>query len=67
LKGKDHDRFTATFELFTSLINYVRSTGLKFVPGETVRVDEDRYFTVRPPTPEEWWLDSEGEMLVLEC
>src|SRR5262249_2302979 len=64
--GTGHDQFSATFELFTSLLNYLRSSGSKFEPGETVRVDKDRYFTVRKPTPEEWWLDADGELLVLE-
>jgi hypothetical protein len=66
IPGTGHDKFSTTFELFTSLLNYLRSTGLKFEPGETVRIDEDRYFTVRSPTPEEWWLDAAGEMLILE-
>lgn len=64
--GTGHDQFSATFELFTSLLNYLRTTGLKFETGETVRVDEDRYFTLRGPKSEEWWLESEGGMLVLE-
>ncbi len=64
--GKGHDQFSATFEMFTSLLNYLRSTGLKFEIGETVRVDEDRFFVVRVPKPEEWWLDSDGDMLVLD-
>jgi hypothetical protein len=64
--GTGHAQFSATFALFTSLLNYLRSSGLRFEPGETVRVDENRYFTVRKPTPEEWWLEAEGNMLVLE-
>ncbi|HEY2784557.1 MAG TPA: hypothetical protein VGJ05_06230 [Fimbriiglobus sp.] len=64
--GRSHDQFSTTFQTFTSLLNYLRSTGLKFEIGETVRVDDDHYYTVREPKPEEWWLDSDGELLVLE-
>ncbi|MFO0935255.1 MAG: hypothetical protein U0798_01930 [Gemmataceae bacterium] len=62
-----HEEFTSTFQLFSALSNYLRETQLDVLPGETIRVDEERFFVARSPNDKEWYLDSEeGITLVLE-
>ena len=62
-----HADFTATFQLVSALTNYLKETGLDVAPGETIRVDEDRYFVARAPTEAEWYLESDdGPTRVLE-
>ena len=66
-KTGTHEEFTSTFQLFSAMSNYLRETKLDVHPGETIRVDEERYFVARAPTNAEWFLDSEeGMTLVLE-
>lgn len=61
-----HDHGQRVFRLFTGVLGYLRETGLRFEPGEVVRVDEDTHLKVRQPTLMEWWLESSGPMLVLD-
>lgn len=66
-KTGTHEEFTNTFQLFSAMSNYLRESKLDVIPGETIRVDEERYFVARAPTGAEWFLDSEeGMTLVLE-
>ncbi len=66
-KAGTHEEFTQTFQLMSAFTNYLRETRLEVTPGETIRVDEERYFVARKPSEAEWFLDSEeGFTLVLE-
>ncbi len=53
-------------ELFSNLFNYLRSSGAEFAPGHTMQVGEDEFLRLRAPAEGEYWLDTSGEMLVLE-
>jgi hypothetical protein len=55
-----------TFELFNNLFEYLRESGNRFVPDCRIQLDDDLFFRLRARTPEEWYLESEGEMLVAE-
>jgi hypothetical protein len=55
-----------TFELFNNLFEYLRESGNRFVPDCRIQLDDDLFFRLRARTPEEWYLASEGEMLVAE-
>lgn len=55
-----------TFQLFNNLFAYLRETGNSFVPDCRLQLDNDMFFRLRARTPEEWYLESEGEMLVAE-
>ena len=61
-----HDLGSATFEVFSNLLAYLRNTGKQFAPGNTMRVGDDVFMRLRARTPHEWYLESEGEMLVAE-
>jgi hypothetical protein len=66
-RARGHEEGQATFGLFSGLLGYLRSTGLEFEDGETVKIDESRMMTVRKPIDSEWWLDSPGPVWVLEA
>jgi hypothetical protein len=61
-----HEEGQGVFHLFSGVLGYLRETGLKFEPGEIVRVDDDTHLKVREPTLQEWWLESSGTMWVLD-
>lgn len=64
----EHSDFTNVFQLFSALSNYLRETQVEVVPGEKIRVDENRYYGTRNPIESEWYLDSEeGITIVLEA
>lgn len=61
-----HEEGTATFNLFAGMLDYLRETGQTFVTGDTLRVGEDKYFRFRDCVEHEWFLKSEGRILVAE-
>lgn len=62
-----HETFTESFQLFTAMLNYLAETGLDVQIGETIRVDDERYFVARKPGDAEWFLESdEGITVVLD-
>jgi hypothetical protein len=61
-----HEAGSVTFEWFCNLLAYLHHTGKQFAPGDTMRVGEADYLRLRPRAQEEWYLESEGEMLVAE-
>jgi hypothetical protein len=60
-----HDAGHAVFDLFTNILNYARERGLNFEAGETINAGDLGPLTFRERTQTEWWLESEGSMLVL--
>ncbi|MDY3558867.1 DUF4261 domain-containing protein [Gemmata sp. JC673] len=66
LHAPDHTSAQFTFELFGNALRYLRTSGQRFAPGHTMQVGDDLFLRLRARTPDEWYLDSEGEMLVAE-
>jgi len=61
-----HELGSATFELFSNLLAYQRQSGKQFGPGHTMQVGDGVYLRLRARTMEEWYLESDGEMLVAD-
>ncbi len=55
-----------TFELFNNLFAYLRETGIRFGPDSRFQLDDHLFFQFRARTPDEWYLESPGEMLVVD-
>ena len=66
LRGAGHEETPVCFELFGNLLAYLRTSGKWFAPGDTLRIEDDTYLRLRARTPDEWYLESEGEMLVAD-
>lgn len=66
LRADGHHQGSATFNLFANLLAHLRESGKPFVPGDTLNVGEDMYLRVRERTPAEWFLELDGELLVVE-
>ncbi len=66
LRGDDRKTIQFTFELFNNLLAYARESGTRFVPDSRFQLDDDLFFRLRARGAEEWYLESEGEMLVAE-
>ena len=54
------------FELFTNLLNYLRNSGATLGAGHTMQVGPETYLRARAPAEGEYFLESEGELLVVE-
>ncbi|MBN9122298.1 MAG: DUF4261 domain-containing protein [Planctomycetes bacterium] len=65
-RAAGHEETPFTFELFGNLLAYLRTSGKWFAPGDTIRVTDDLFLRVRARTPDEWYLESEGAMLVAD-
>ena len=61
-----HHKGNDTFDLFASVLNYLRSTGSEFEPGAVLDMGEAGRFTLRESRPTEYWLRSTGPLFVLE-
>lgn len=66
IRAEGHNQAPSTLELFGNMLGYLRKNGKKFVPGDTMGVGENQFFRIRARTTEEWFLESAGEMLVVE-
>jgi hypothetical protein len=64
--AEGHHQGTATFGLFTNMLGYLRNARKTFAPGDRMGVGEGQFFRFRPRTEEEWFLESAGELLVIE-
>ena len=60
-----HNEGQDTFDLIDALMSYLRDSGKRFAPGHTAQMGPDR-LRFRAPKPDEGFLASEGEMLVVE-
>lgn len=54
------------FDMFGSILRYMLNTGNRLAPGHTMQIGEEEYLRCRAPTEDEPWLESKGEMLVVE-
>jgi hypothetical protein len=55
-----------TFTLFTALLAYLQRTGERFEAGDTIDLAGEGKLKLREPRVDEWFLESEGIMLVIE-
>lgn len=61
-----HAQTGETFGLFAGMLGYLRQMGEAFTAGDTVDLGGGAKLRLRAPTEAEWWLEGEGEMLVVE-
>jgi hypothetical protein len=66
IRAGGHHEGQFTFFLFSRLLDYLRESGKSFAPGHTMQVGEDTFLRVRAPAEAEWYLETDGEMLVCE-
>lgn len=66
LLAEDHQQGALVFDLFTSVLNYLLTSGETCRVGDTMQVGSERFFRLRAPAPEETFLVQEAELLVLE-
>jgi len=66
-KADGHHQGTETFDLFANMLSYLRESGSEFAPGHTMQVGDNLYMKLRSPTAAEWYLESNGNMLVCEA
>jgi hypothetical protein len=66
LRTDDRKLVPFTFELFNNLYAYLRESGARFAPDSRFQLDDDIFYRLRARTPDEWYLESPGEMLVAE-
>lgn len=65
-RAAGHNETPFCFELFGNLLSYLRTSGKHFAPDDTIRIADDAYLRLRARTTNEWYLESEGEMLVAD-
>lgn len=65
-RADGHHQGSETFDLFANMLGYLRESGAAFAPGHTMQIGDDTYLRLRAPTADEWFLESDGEMLVAE-
>jgi hypothetical protein len=54
------------FDIFENILRYLRTSGAHLAAGHTSQVGENEFVRFRAPTKDEAFLESEGEMLVVE-
>jgi hypothetical protein len=54
------------FGMFDSIMRYILNSGKRLAAGHTMQLGAENYLRCRAPTAEEPWLESKGEMLVVE-
>ncbi len=62
----EHAETSRIFKLFAGMLGYLRETGENFVPGDTIDLGNGPKLRLREPTEAEWFLESDGPMLVVE-
>lgn len=64
--AEGHHEGQKYFDLFSNIWSYLLSSKATFAEGHTMQIGPDSYFRVRLPTPEEYFLQSEGPLFVAE-
>jgi hypothetical protein len=54
------------FDMFDSIWRYLLNTGKTLAAGHTMQIGDEDYLRCRSPRKDEPWLESKGEMLVVE-
>lgn len=60
------DQGTEMFHLLSNILAYLRESGETFLPGDTMQTSDRQYLRVRDRTRNEWFLESDGRILVVE-
>ncbi len=61
-----HGETAAAFQLFAGMSGYLRTMGESFTAGDVVDLGDGAKLRLREPSEVEWFLDSNGPMLVIE-
>jgi hypothetical protein len=61
-----HHQGEDTFELFSNILGYLRESGAELGAGHTMQVGPDMFIRLREPDEGEYFLESDGELFVLE-
>jgi hypothetical protein len=61
----DHEQTAETFQLFAGMLGYLRTMQETFTAGDDIDLGDGGRFHLREPHESEWFLESEGPMLVL--
>jgi hypothetical protein len=61
-----HNQGEFVFEMFGNTIDYLRTSGARFEAGHTMQLADEFHARLRSPTAAEPFLESDGEMFVLE-
>jgi len=64
--AEGHQQGQETFELFDNILGYLRESGARFAVGHTMQVGPETFLRVRAARAEEGFLESAGELFVLE-
>jgi uncharacterized protein DUF4261 len=65
-RAKGHFQGQWVFDTFGHIVNYLLESGARFEAGETMQLEQEAYFRFRLPKRKEYFLESEGEIFVLE-
>ena len=61
-----HQETSRAVRVFAGILGYLRQSGERFEPGDGIDPGGDEKLRLRAPTEAEWYLESEGTMLVVE-
>jgi len=61
-----HEQTAETFQLFAGMLGYLRTMQESFTAGDDIDLGDGTKFHLREPHESEWFLDSEGPLLVIE-
>lgn len=61
-----HHQAQQYLDMFSNVIQYLLDSKGNLLPGHTMQIDEEMFMRFRKPKLEEYFLDSEGQMLVVE-
>jgi Domain of unknown function (DUF4261) len=67
IQANGYGEMSDIFRWMNAMLNYIRETDSRFQPGQIIALTDDLKFQAREPHPTELdFLDSDGEMVVLE-
>lgn len=61
-----HDEGQRYFDIFENILVYLRDSGATLAAGHTMQVGDDEFLRCRERTDDEYFLESDGELLVTE-
>lgn len=66
MRTEGHHRGSATFSLFSNMLDYLRYERQTFAAGDTIGTSEGDYLRLRLRNSDEWFLDGDEPLFVLE-
>ena len=61
-----HHESERYLDIFDSVMCYLLESGNELAPGHTMQVGDDAYLRCRAPRNDEHWLESKGDVLVVD-